>query len=539
MRNKLFILAIALVAALVAAYAWKDSFSPPPPSPDNLSQAERLALKKNIVVLGVDERPAEGDKGRSDTLFVVMFASDKKDVALLSVPRDTRVKIGRRGWDKINHAYAYGGRELTQQTVEELLGLRIHNYVMVDFKGFAGLVDAIGGVDIDVEQDMYYNDPYDNFTVDLKAGKQHLDGAAAIQYVRYRGEDGDIGRIRRQQHFLMAVYDKINSAQLLLRLPGLSKQLFSMIKTDLSMGDMVEIGKALHSMMKEKGLVMATVPGTPEYIAGVSYWLPDITAMRQLVADMQGAQMSDKYVTAAKLLAGEYQRELERTQAKEKKEEAGEDQEEAKEAQARDAQLSALAKKERQLLVEEKKLTEDIKQAQDRKTRRLLREKKKAVEEEREAVSAKLKEAKRAQEQAQREAAKAQKAKQAQQKAKPGQAGPDKKQADGTKAEAQVQAAPAKQPAAAPAGRAQPTLRLINCSGSQAAAATATSQLVAAGYLVLDGGSGTTALDTRVVASSSSVVYKLSRIPFKNKLFIAAKPEGDWDGTVLLGQDYL
>ena len=242
---------------------------------DNLAPTDRLNLKKNIVVMGVDER--SDDVGRSDTLFVVMFDSSNKSASLLSVPRDTRVRIDGHGWDKINHAYAYGGRELTQKTVEELLGIKINNYVMVDFKGFTGLVDAIGGIDIDVEKDMYYHDTWDGFTVDLKKGRQHLDGKTAIQYVRFRDEEGDIGRIRRQQHFLMAVYDKITSADMLLHIPGLAKQLTSMVKTDMPLGDMIDLGRALHSMVKEKGLSMAMVPGTPKYIDGISYWLPDIT----------------------------------------------------------------------------------------------------------------------------------------------------------------------------------------------------------------------------------------------------------------------
>ena len=98
----------------------------------------------HVMIMGVDSRG--DDVGRSDTLFVVMFDSSNKSASLLSVPRDTRVRIDGHGWDKINHAYAYGGRELTQKTVEELLGIKINNYVMVDFKGFTGLVDAIGGL---------------------------------------------------------------------------------------------------------------------------------------------------------------------------------------------------------------------------------------------------------------------------------------------------------------------------------------------------------------------------------------------------------
>lgn len=303
----------------------------PDKSLDNLSRDERLSLKRNIVVLGVDGRPADNDTGRSDTLFVVMFDEGKKSVSLLSIPRDTRVSIPDYGWDKINHAYAYGGRKLTQQTVEEFLGIRIDNYVMVDFSGFKGLVDAIGGVDLVVEKDMYYYDSWDGFTVDLKKGPQHLDGEAAIQYVRYRDEEGDIGRIRRQQHFMMAMYEKITSADMLLHVPGLTKQLTSMISTNLPVTDMMEIGKALHTMVTSSGLVMNTVPGTPQYIDGVSYWLPDITELRSEMVAMQGAEMSAHYKKAAEIMEAEYQKAVEEALEQEK-EPASEDEEELTDA---------------------------------------------------------------------------------------------------------------------------------------------------------------------------------------------------------------
>ena len=305
---------LAVVAAVcIIGYALF-SFLNPEKGLDNLAPSDRLSLKKNIVVLGVDERAEEHDVGRSDTLFVVMFDTNTKNASLLSIPRDTRVRIPKHGWDKINHAYAYGGRELTQKTVEELLGLHINNYVMVDFKGFKGLVDAIGGVDINVEKDMYYRDSWDGFTIDIKKGMQHMDGETAIQYVRFRDEEGDIGRIKRQQHFLMAVYEKISSADMLLHIPGLAQQLTAMIKTDLPINDMLSLGKALHSMVREKGLSMAMVPGTPEYIDDISYWQPDITDLRELMVQMQGATMTERYKTAAELLEKEYVEAAERAQ---------------------------------------------------------------------------------------------------------------------------------------------------------------------------------------------------------------------------------
>ena len=114
--------------------------------------------------------------------------------------------------------------------------------------------------------------------------------------MRYRDEEGDIGRIKRQQKFMMAVYEKIASAQILTKMPGLVSEIMKMVKTDLPVSDMLAMGGALHGMMKEQGgLQMATVPGTPEYIDEISYWIPDITDLREQMVDMQGAQMTERY----------------------------------------------------------------------------------------------------------------------------------------------------------------------------------------------------------------------------------------------------
>lgn len=271
---------------------------------ESIERLDLLSGKKNIVVMGCDVR--KDDVGRSDTLFVVMLDKSKKNAALLSVPRDTRVKIKGHGWDKINAAFAYGGHKLTQETVQDFLGIRLNNYVVVDFQGFEGLVDAVGGVDINVEKRMYYYDPYANFEIDLRPGKQHLDGKKAMQYVRYRDEEGDIGRIRRQQKFMMALYQQIASKNIIAKVPGVSKQIMSMIKTDLSLKEMVELGNVMREMVEKDGMKMAMVPGEPKYIDGISYWIPDIPNMRQQMAEMQGVKITEKFNENTKKLEQEY-----------------------------------------------------------------------------------------------------------------------------------------------------------------------------------------------------------------------------------------
>jgi LCP family protein required for cell wall assembly len=287
-----------LIIAVIAAFLWGDV------SLDKISDMSFLSGKKNVVVMGCDIR--KDDVGRSDTLFVVMLDKSKKNAALLSVPRDTRVQIKGHGWDKINSAFAYGGHQLTQETVQDFLGIKLHNYVVVDFQGFKDLVDVIGGVDINVEKRMYYYDPYANFEIDLRPGKQHMDGKTAMQYVRYRDEEGDIGRIRRQQKFIMALYQQIASKNIIAKMPGVSKQIMSMIKTDLSLKEMMELGKVMHDMLEKDGLKMSMVPGEPKYIDGISYWIPDIPKMRQQMAEMQGVKITEKFNENTKKLEQEY-----------------------------------------------------------------------------------------------------------------------------------------------------------------------------------------------------------------------------------------
>ena len=287
-----------LIIAAIVAFFWGDV------SLDNVTDMAFLSGKKNIVVMGCDIR--KDDVGRSDTLFVVMLDKSKKNAALLSVPRDTRVKIKGHGWDKINAAFAYGGHKLTQETVQDFLGIKLNNYVVIDFQGFKGLVDAVGGVDINAEKRMSYYDPYADFRIDLQPGMQHMDGKTAMQYVRYRDEEGDIGRIRRQQKFIMALHKQIASKNIIAKMPGVTKQIMSMIRTDLSLKEMVELGNVMRDLMEKDGLKMSMVPGEPKYIDGISYWIPDIPKMRQQMADMQGVKITEKFNENTKKLEQEY-----------------------------------------------------------------------------------------------------------------------------------------------------------------------------------------------------------------------------------------
>jgi LCP family protein required for cell wall assembly len=159
----------------------------------------------NVLLIGSDSRPAEGDKGRSDTLILVRMDSKRGFISMLSFPRDLYVQIPGYGMDKINAAYSLGTAK-TIETVEELTGEKVNEYVVVDFTGFERLVDQVGGVYLDVDR-RYFNQNIGtaetNFSsIDLDPGYQKLDGSDALAFVRYRHTDSDYSRIARQQQFL-------------------------------------------------------------------------------------------------------------------------------------------------------------------------------------------------------------------------------------------------------------------------------------------------------------------------------------------------
>ena len=281
-NSKMFLLLIILLVVSVLA-GCRFSLSDEPLKP------------VNVLVLGVDNR--EGDIGRSDTIFVMSLDREENVATMLSIPRDSYVPIPGRGWDKINHAYAYGKGKLTRRTVENLLNIEIDYLVEVDRKGVEKMIDAIGGVEIDVEKRMYYEDPWDDdggLVIDLEPGLQTLDGEEAIQYIRYRDKEGDIGRARRQQKFLAAAMDSIASPFTLVRLPRIAYACASGIETDMPMSEMVKLSPAV-MMASYNGLEKIFADGQPTYINGVSYWALDIQNLRAKMANVVG----DRYTKSS------------------------------------------------------------------------------------------------------------------------------------------------------------------------------------------------------------------------------------------------
>lgn len=250
---------------------------------------------ENILLLGVDSGLSEGS--RSDS--IILFSVDKKSgsISALAIPRDTRARIpGRSGYDRINVAHAIGGPTLAVRAVEGLLGIEIDHYVRVDFAGFEALVDALGGVVIDVEKRMYYEDTVQGLKIDLQPGLQQLNGAKALQYVRYRDGLGDValvnpatdeyaGRLERQLKFVRALIHQALSAKNLLNAPQLLEELRGVVLSDLSVNEALSLLMAVKDLRPSQ-IQTAVLPGVGEMVGGVSYWVVDPVKSRELVNRM-------------------------------------------------------------------------------------------------------------------------------------------------------------------------------------------------------------------------------------------------------------
>lgn len=216
--------------------------------------------------------------GLADVMLLIKFDPEKKKLVMLSVPRDTRVAIEGHGTGKINSSNVYGGPALTAKSVSGLLdGVGIDRYVRINVLGVAKLIDALGGVTVYVPKDLKYQDDSQHLYINLKAGKQHLDGDKALQLLRYRhDENGDIGRIQRQQMVIRALIDQTLNPATLARLPQILNVIQSNIDTNLTVEEIIAL-VGFGARTNRSNMQMLLLPGRfsqrNEY--RTSYWIPD------------------------------------------------------------------------------------------------------------------------------------------------------------------------------------------------------------------------------------------------------------------------
>lgn len=289
-----WVAALLTVLAIAAALVFLSDVARRIQPDDEIDPAVSAALESDVpeqrgdpfymVILGVDNREGE-TVARSDTLIVARIDPPQQSATLISIPRDTRVEIPGHGRQKINAAMALGGPALVIETVEEFTGLPITHYVEIDFNGFKEIVDALGGVTVDVPQKI--QDPkagnYDPAAYTIYAGEQTLTGAQALTFVRSRDfPQGDLTRIQNQQIFIKALLRQSLQFTNALRLPSLVNAVANNITTDMSLTELLRLANDMKGM-GDDALMTVSMPGEPQYIGGASYVIADEEAFATII----------------------------------------------------------------------------------------------------------------------------------------------------------------------------------------------------------------------------------------------------------------
>ncbi|MFQ3617816.1 MAG: LCP family protein [Cyanobacteriota bacterium] len=269
----------------------------------------RLTRPVNIMVLGikvlssdVDNPPPEvrdlgyhalvnSFDGLSDTMLMLRFSPETGKLIVLSIPRDTRTRVAGLGVTKLNEANAYGGPALAAQSVSNLLGgVPVDRYVRINVQGVEKLIDALGGVTVYVPKDMKYTDHSQHLYIDLKQGKQHLNGEQALQFLRFRYDAyGDIGRVQRQQTLMRALVEQTLSPATLTRIPQILSVIQENVDTNLTVEELVAL-VGFAAQLKRADLQMLMLPGdfsgAGDYEA--SYWLPSRSRIQEMSSQYFG-----------------------------------------------------------------------------------------------------------------------------------------------------------------------------------------------------------------------------------------------------------
>ncbi len=280
-----------LLTVLLVGCAPAISGPKPDPAMDPRDEpAEETPQIVNILLLGVDSW--ETHSGRSDAIVVLSIDTAHKRVLVTSVPRDLRVSLdGLSQPQRINAAYAHGGAELARAKLAQVLDVDIPYYAVVNFSGFARIVDTFGGVTIDVPADIVdlefpAADGVNHEPFEIEAGVQHLDGETALKYARTRKSSptGDFGRMYRQQQVLQALKAQALTPRTVLRIPALYNDFRHAVQTNISVQMVVQLARIARGVDAEDmgsfAIDEASGLVTAQYVNGMFVLEPDLGGIR-------------------------------------------------------------------------------------------------------------------------------------------------------------------------------------------------------------------------------------------------------------------
>ena len=273
---------IALIIFLVIIgvaipFVWNDELS-------HISSSGPFKENKvNILAVGYDSNV--NGPSRADTIILISLDVESNEAGLIFLPRDTYIASQKRDFTKLNSSHVYGGIELTQKVIEEMLEIDIDYFLETDFTGFEKIIDRLGGVEINVSEHLNYVDKAGDLYINIPAGQQKLNGEEALEYVRYRDVRGDIGRIERQQKFIDAVLAKVLSPSIVTKAPGVIKEVNDAVNTNIPVQDITPFLNSAKEINLSQ-IETKMLPGEAKYINEISYWVPDLEEAEIMVNNL-------------------------------------------------------------------------------------------------------------------------------------------------------------------------------------------------------------------------------------------------------------
>lgn len=258
---------------------------------ENFGKLIKNSKRLNVLVVGL-----EGV--RTDTIMLVSYDVKTKATDIISIPRDTYYPIlesTRADNKKINAIYASKGIKTLMLAVEDITGMPVDKYVIFNYDAVISCIDIIGGVEVNVPFHMQYSDPYDDppLVIDIKEGLQVLNGEESLKFLRFRKgyANQDLGRIQAQQEFIRSAAKKA----LGFKLPSLVKELYSSVKTNLNLVNLLEIASGLDGFSSDN-INMSTLPGDEAKLEGLSFYMLNNDEIQRLVYDIYGINEKNKVV---------------------------------------------------------------------------------------------------------------------------------------------------------------------------------------------------------------------------------------------------
>jgi len=244
---------------------------------ESIEQKIELGKDINILVLGIDARPGELT-ARSDTMILVSIHPAIQKAAFIWIPRDTRLNTPIKGSYKINSVNFYKGPEKACEVVGNLLGVDVEYYMVVNFYGFEKIIDQLGGLDLDVDINLYSP----SSDVHLSKGRQHLNGKEVLKYVRFRSTpSADIGRTERQQKFIAALLEHISNPAVMMKIPVLFPDLIKNVDTNIPFKSMLALWQMKY-LLNSNNTYSQTLPGYDDN-TGECYWIVDPQVAKSVI----------------------------------------------------------------------------------------------------------------------------------------------------------------------------------------------------------------------------------------------------------------